>query len=996
MSNTAAHRLLRTLHRRPLPCLAGAIVVFAVLMVCSAQNAPDDPHFSSQVSARRPQLSPLTADGKRTLQAVTMEAYFRPSLRSQREASRQHAVPAPQFGQFVEPLTYSTGGLPVWVASGDFNGDGKVDLSVANACPRPVSPFGCESSGSIGILLGNGDGSFRPEVSVASGGEDPRSITVADLNSDGKLDLVVANLDLSTISVLLGNGDGTFRPAANYGPGSHPVSIAVADVNGDGKLDLATADASTAGNTVSVFLGNGDGSLQPNVDYSVGSPPSSVAAGDFNGDRIADLAVVTNAGVTVLLGNGDGSFQSGTIYPAGGNPSSLTLGDFNGDGHLDLATANFNNTASVFPGNGDGTLRPRTDYPTGTDPTSVATADLNGDGKLDLIVGNSLSNTVSVLLGSGTGAFGMRIDYGTGDDPFPLTVGDLNSDGSADVVTANFRDQTVTVLLGNGSGRLRGVENFPTGNTPFSATMGDFNGDGKVDFVTANSCGSDPQCGSPTTGSVSVLLGNGDGRFQTHVDYVTGSGPLSIATADFNRDGKADLATANANANSVSVLLNRGDGTFVSHVDYATGKVPNSVITGDFNGDGNIDLALTNLRDATVSVLLNSGDGTFGSHVDYGTDLSPRWLTVADFNADGKPDLVTANCGSDPNCSTPGSVSVLLNNGDDTFRPHVDYPSANPHQSVAVGDFNGDGKSDLVTSNPNTRSVSVLLGNGDGTFQPDVDYPTGNLSFLVAVGDFNLDGTIDLAVMNDEPTKDTIGLLLGNGDGTFQEPVDYDVGEGPNYIAVGDLNGDGAPDLEIAYGGANSVGTLLNGGLPDFGLSSNVASATVGVGRSATFTLTAKSENGFNSLIALTCTVSPPSSLAPTCSLAPTTLTPVVGGSPTSILTVNTTAVSAGLYMSRHELLRLSALWLPLFMLPLMMPLVGRCSVADWTRQKITKLILLTCLLSVDLAFQSACGGSSSTISQSSLGTPLGNYTITVNASSGSKTHASSVIVTVQ
>ena len=300
---------------------------------------------------------------------------------------------------------------------------------------------------------------------------------------------------------------------------------------------------------------------------------------------------------------------------------------------------------------------------------------------------------------------------------------------------------------------------YPTGIGPNSIALGDFNGDGTPDLVVANYEGN----------SLSVLLGNGDGTFRTHVDYATGgSRATSVAVADFNGDNKSDVAVIDPGSNLVSVLLGNGDGTFQTHMNYPTGTDPSSIAVADFNGDGKPDLAITHYINA-VSVLLGNGDGSFQMYVDYPTANSATSVTVVDFNGDSKLDLLVAefysyNEGWD--YKTINSVGVLLGNGDGTFQSHMEYPTGVYPTSVAVADFNGDGKLDVATANYSATSVSVLLGNGDGTFQTNVDYPTAYGPNFVAIGDFNLDGEPDLITTNSY--RNVISVLLGNGDGTFR------------------------------------------------------------------------------------------------------------------------------------------------------------------------------------------------------------------------------------
>jgi Big-like domain-containing protein/VCBS repeat protein len=284
--------------------------------------------------------------------------------------------------------------------------------------------------------------------------------------------------------------------------GSYPTSVAVGDFNGDRKLDLAVTNQQ--GSTVAVLLGNGDGTFQPAANYAVGAGPTSVAVGDFNRDGKLDLAIAIlyEGTAAVLLGNGDGTFQPPVNY-ACYNPYSITVGDFNGDGKLDLAVANYvGNTVSVLLGNGDGTFQAAVNYPAGggssrqcCDPFWVTVGDFNGDGKPDLAVANNSSNDVSVLLGSGDGTFQEQVRYAVGPDPGFVTVGDFNGDGELDLV-ANGGSSDVSVLLGNGDGTFQSAVNYLTGGAPSSVTVGDFNGDGKPDLVVTNS----------GDGTVSVLL----------------------------------------------------------------------------------------------------------------------------------------------------------------------------------------------------------------------------------------------------------------------------------------------------------------------------------------------------------------------------------------------------------------------------------------------------------------------------------------------------------
>jgi hypothetical protein len=338
------------------------------------------------------------------------------------------------------PATNFAAPAPTFVAEGDFNGDGKLDLAVAVG-----------NSNNVSILLGTGTGSFTPAGNFGVGAL-PRSIAVGDFNGDGRLDLAVANAGSNNVSILLGAAAGGFSTATNVDVGSSPFSVAVGDFNGDGKLDLAVANSGS--NTVSILLGTGTGAFSAPTNFAVGSSPFSVAVGDFNGDGALDLAVANNnsGNVSILLGNGKGSFNAATNFAAGVAPFSVAVGDFNGDGKLDLAVGSNggSNNISILLGTGTGSFSAPTPFAAGPIPRAVAVGDFNGDGKLDLAVANGNSNNVSILLGTGTGSFNTATNFAVDSNPVSVAVGDLNGDGKVDLVTANSNSNDVSILL-NGS-----------------------------------------------------------------------------------------------------------------------------------------------------------------------------------------------------------------------------------------------------------------------------------------------------------------------------------------------------------------------------------------------------------------------------------------------------------------------------------------------------------------------------------------------------------------
>jgi hypothetical protein len=403
----------------------------------------------------------------------------------------------PSDPSFLPAVPYGSGGTYAWsVAVADVNGDGNLDLLVADC----GSGFACgDDDGTVGVLLGNGDGTFQPVVDYYAGGRQTYSIAVADLNGDGKLDVVVSNSSVSnTIGVLLGNGDGTFQRVVTYNSGGgSPWTLAIADVNRDGKPDILVANSSSCSECTDQGL------------------------------------------VGVLLGNGDGTFRPAVTYSSGGynyfNPASLAVADLNGDGILDVAVTNGCGASSscagkasvaVLQGNGDGTFRPALIHPSGGwDASSVVIADVNGDGKPDLLVANAECT-----------------------------------------ITNGCTPSTVGVLLGNGNGTFLRAQLYRTGGlVAHDLTVADLNGDGILDIAVANECAYASQCGVGITGSVSLLVGNGDGTFRLASRYRSGGYWVAdhVAVADVNGDGLPDLLVVNLEGEShlpyegsVGVLLN--------------------------------------------------------------------------------------------------------------------------------------------------------------------------------------------------------------------------------------------------------------------------------------------------------------------------------------------------------------------------------------------------------------------------------------------------------
>jgi hypothetical protein len=690
---------------------------------------------------------------------------------------------------WAQPLTFArddyasvTGARGI--VAGDFDRNGWPDVAQANTGRNTVA-----------ILL-NHSGALTKTFEVAVG-TGPFDLAAADFNRDGVLDLVVANADADSLSILIGTGTGTFSRTVDLARTSvltSPRGVTVADVDGNGTLDVVVTEYNS--NAVSAWLGDGSGAFADGGSFvGYAQHPQGVAVADLNHDGLQDLiaAYDSSGGLAVLYRNPALGFPYDAPKAVAGPHylNVLTLGDFNRDGRTDVAAASTRDSrVAVFLGTASGLTFSRA-YTTGASPRGIATADLNGDGALDLITGNFGSSTVSVLLGSTSspGTFAAAMDVASNQGSRAVAVADFNGDGRLDVATGDQSVAFTTVLVNQTilKASAYAFTKVPLGTPSNTWSSGDdvrladFNRDGRLDVATLGE----------TYGTIAVMLTGGS---TVTLTAPTSGGWLSD---DFNRDGNPDLlSVAGYPSSSIGAYLGDGRGRFTAAPRTSTPMSAYRAAAGDLNGDAAPDVVLSGSWGSgwALQVLMGTGSGTFNASTPIPVSDFAAGLLVHDLNGDGKADVAAL--------MYRGRLEVSYGDGAGGFTSVKTF-AVNPNNiptSISVGDLNRDGRIDLVVSSD--AQMAVLLATADGLGAPAyLAGVNGNWSGP-AVADVNGDGLLDI-------TTDSGAILFGNGDGTFGAPSRFDFGGNSIGVRVADFNADGVPDV-IVGGTLGEANVFLN------------------------------------------------------------------------------------------------------------------------------------------------------------------------------------------
>ncbi len=691
---------------------------------------------------------------------------------------------------------FSTGGGVSGSALADMNGDGRPDLVIALAALDQIA-----------ILFSNADGTLAPPVQYPVG-DQPSDVALGDIDGDLDIDVVVTNLGDGDATIYRNDGAGVLTNrldvalTINVFATPEPRAVALGDIDGDGDLDLVVVRSDT--DDIAYRKNNGAGTFNSVQTLSVENEPSDVALGDLNGDGDMDIVVTNEASntVTVRLTNGAGGFLlSGTNYLAANQPRALKLADVNGDTILDLIVVTYAGTGSVAVrlGTGTGSFGASTATPAAGHSVALAVEDLDNDGDRDIVVANEDYGTISIFPNNSDGTLAMRTDFDGSFSPSSILAHDFDNDGDRDIAVTSAAADKVVVASNTGAGAVSQPIQIILYVEPDAPVLADIDGDADLDILVPSS--SDHR--------VMVVRNLGAGEFDPVIDEIpTAGGPTRIRLADIDADGDNDLVVLLVDLDSFEIWLNDGAGAFSAATPIPAAGVYHFRLV-DVNGDTRPDLI--SWYGIEVSVRFNNGSGGFGPamQIPIGMSGGAEDVALADIDNDGDCDLA-AIFSSGPLTF----VYIAFNDGSGTFGPSIEYQSIG--NGVAGGlrllDMDSDGDADLVWDD---FILQIRVNDGAGNLGPKVDGIT--FGRLTAFADVDLDGALDLisrtgagnVVVSKGLFPGVFAIGNTHATGEFHELLGFIAPEFGDD-SIGDLDGNGSPDIVVATDATSSISILLN------------------------------------------------------------------------------------------------------------------------------------------------------------------------------------------
>ena len=705
----------------------------------------------------------------------------------------------------VDSTTYqflSTRTQPSGIVLADFNNDAFPDMAIISIRENLISVRYNDRAGRLGAPT---------DFPV---GANPQSVAAADLNNDGRTDLITSNQN-GTTSVLINSVNGFLGVSGTYASTQGDSRLVVTDVDGDGWLDIVTGGG---WGEYRILTNNGNGTFTSGQAVTMPDGVWGIAAADVDGDTRPDLVILSNlqANVRVLRNMGNSTFTQIGKYTTSSGPFCIGLGDLNADGRPDLVVGigSQTNELIMLPNTGNGQFGPSRRIGSVELPFNLIIKDISGDGLPDLVVSSYSQTYVSVWLGKGNGTFGSINRYHTGAGPAWLAIADLNGDGLPDAGVINRNNSTATVLLNRGQGRF-GSASITSGEA-FPSLLADTDRDGYADLVglildtTATS--------SIFDNALYVYHNQRNGTFAPPRYQSLGIQTYALTKGDLNNDGWVDLVSTNYNGNTIAVLLNNQQGLFLPPVKYSTGpgaSQPRASELADVNADGFLDIITYNSGSnaTSIAVFINRGDGTFDVAVQYAMEyLTVSDFTVADFNGDDRPDFAVLLYRSFPERQT--FIRLYLNTGNGSFESIPNQLLSKEAGTLISYDMNADGHMDLLLGVYSDPGTSFMQNNGNGTFTGLQTLFSGDYGRMFT-HDVNDDGLADLFVLQTnyplENGKTDVSVRLNTGMGSFSAPFRLPLGFFES-LSTGDVNGDGRPD--VLTGATNGMYIWYNLTLP--------------------------------------------------------------------------------------------------------------------------------------------------------------------------------------